>query len=1082
MTLRIFTIRIIPLLLLICIGYRESNGTVYYSRASGNWNSNATWSTTSHTGGAAASWPGELASGDIVYISGHDVAVNVTPGYALSAIYMTQDNASADTRLNINTAGITLTCSSFSMYDNGENRHMDLEISSTAIFQVNGDASISRSTANTWSRRMQLWIWDSGRMNVTGNFTYTFGRAANGTGQGTEILLGDNGMLDIAGTLTMEIGYTRGNNNLLDLVMTGSSVLNAGNMVHTVTDSDDGDDLFMDLDGGTISVSGSWDAHVDVNCTGNTSITYYVDAASVTCGHFEFLQQGGKNGDMSLLMNRDSTTASSWTINGNMTLLHDDGDNMEVETNTGASIVITGKFLSEVHQPSNGDIYILDLNGGSMSVADSMVIDMVSNTNYFQIRIDGASLSAGGIHFIQTGNGIGDMYIYLNDASTANPASLTVGSHGIVFDDNGGDNMDIDLNGNSTLVVNGDITINNNLANGNDRNRIRMQSGTPAPVFTVNGNITGTLANGTGTGDEIILDINAGTFTCTGDITLTSEASCTGNTECVIDIDGDGTVFSAGGTITMNHLGGNGSSDDIIDIGTNAGSPVFSAGAIVLNGQGGDETRLKMNNSTVGTVNGDITLVAAADDMTWIDLNNSAHLKIKGSFNRSPSPNRFGELSSTAGTTVEYCGTGNTQVIAGDQGDGSDGFSYADVIINNSYGSTPQLMMNATEGNATIPGGGSLTFISGIVSSLPDAMFVVSHNATSTDGNDTSYVDGPIKKVGTLPTSFVFPTGDGVVWARLGIAAFNGFSTTTEFTCEYFFLPSPFNSPGYMGNTVGPQLDHVSFIEHWELDRVYDVGDNANCEVTLYWEDSVRSVISNLPDLRVAHYETNGTAMWENHGQSSVTTSGTAGTITSSVNVANFSPISFGSWSGANPLPVELLYFTAYAEKDGSVSLAWETASEQNNDYFTVERSHNGVEFNDLLRVNGAGTTTSANRYEAIDPAPFSPVTWYRLRQTDYDGTETTSGIRRVRLTGKNLGGGLEVYPNPATRSLVLDWPSGSPATRTLSLVDITGKQVKKIVMTEPVHRLDISDLPTGMYFLHSAEEGPVVRKVQVIR
>ncbi|MBL0309811.1 MAG: T9SS type A sorting domain-containing protein [Bacteroidetes bacterium] len=106
----------------------------------------------------------------------------------------------------------------------------------------------------------------------------------------------------------------------------------------------------------------------------------------------------------------------------------------------------------------------------------------------------------------------------------------------------------------------------------------------------------------------------------------------------------------------------------------------------------------------------------------------------------------------------------------------------------------------------------------------------------------------------------------------------------------------------------------------------------------------------------------------------------------------------FSDWTLSGPgsaLPVELLEFTAWAEGE-VVRLKWMTAIEINNDYFTVERSRDGVNFSDLFMVDGAGNSTAVLTYRETDKQPLSGVSYYRLRQTDFDGTTTHSQIVAV--------------------------------------------------------------------------------------
>ncbi len=1059
------------LLQFLLLIYSASFATKYYSRGAGNWSTNATWSTTAFNGAAAAAYPGQSSANDTAYISGYVVTADVSPANSVRLISITQTNgfSSADTKLQISTAGITLRCAEFSMVDNNVNSHMDLAVSSSAIFQVNGNVVITRSTANTRDKRMQVLISNTARMNVTGSFTYTFGRANSGTGQGNEIQLDNSGRLDITGALIMTIGNNNGSNNPLNLVMNGTSILNAGSVSQTVSNSNDGDDIFINLNGGTMTVSGTWYSTVASTATSTNSLTLYIDGGTLSTQNFTFFQNGGGTGDMSIFMNQGSTAAaSSLTVNGNLQYLHDDGDNMEIETNANSSFTVTGKFVTTINTPSNGDIVLVDLNGGTFSIADSLTATMNSNTNYFEIFIDGATMTAKGIKFDQQGTGNGDMLIYMNNTSTASAATLTVGTYGLQFLDNGGDNMDIELHANSFATINGNVTFNNNAASGNDRLMIKTYNGTPIPSITINGNFTGNLNTGININDQIYLDINNGTFNCTGNMTFTTAAGCLLGSHCAVEIDGNATVFTVGGTIALNHLGGSIAANDVIDIGTNSGAPVFSAGGLTLNGQATNTTRFKMADASIATINGDVTLTSSSAGNVLIDLNGTSVFQIKGNFIRSAVPNRFGKLTCAANTTVKYIGTTNTQVIAGDAGNGGDGFSYENLVINNTYSVIPQLSMNAIEGNATIPGGGSLTLTSGVISSLSSAMIVIGDNATSTQGNASCYIDGPVKKVGNSPNSFVFPVGDGTVWARLAISDFKAFSGTTEFMCQYHYVAPSNNMAGFMGTAVGPRLDHVSRVEYWDLQRTFDAGSSATCDVTLYWEDSTRSGIRTISDLRVANYHTSATNQWENHGLGSSTSSGTGGTITSSVDLSIYTPVTFGSWSGVNPLPVELVSFDAISKDNKTAILKWETASQVNNDYFTIEKSKDGIIFEELTKIDGQGNSTQQMSYEAKDADPFIPVTYYRLKQTDFNGTFSYSDIKSIRIYRDDFD--LLVYPNPSKGIFNVE-NRKDDSNVNLFIADIHGNSLLQKNFSSKSFLLDLTGFKPGVYLLKAVSE-----------
>jgi hypothetical protein len=111
-----------------------------------------------------------------------------------------------------------------------------------------------------------------------------------------------------------------------------------------------------------------------------------------------------------------------------------------------------------------------------------------------------------------------------------------------------------------------------------------------------------------------------------------------------------------------------------------------------------------------------------------------------------------------------------------------------------------------------------------------------------------------------------------------------------------------------------------------------------------------------------------------------------------------------------SPLPIQLISFAAVA--DGPrVRVDWETASEINNDFFSVERSADGEQFMPVGVVKGAGTTSRTSVYRHFDEFPMLGVSYYRLRQTDIDGTYTFSGIQRVVID--EIPAQVRAYPNP---------------------------------------------------------------------
>ena len=116
------------LVVLVVIGFDSVHAAIYYSRATGNWNSTTTWSTIGYGGAAAASTPGS-GVGDVVLISGYTITVTASPVNAIGSIVVTQSNNTGnDTKLYLNPSGITLRCNTFTVNDNNLNEHIDIEV------------------------------------------------------------------------------------------------------------------------------------------------------------------------------------------------------------------------------------------------------------------------------------------------------------------------------------------------------------------------------------------------------------------------------------------------------------------------------------------------------------------------------------------------------------------------------------------------------------------------------------------------------------------------------------------------------------------------------------------------------------------------------------------------------------------------------------------------------------------------------------------------------------------------------------------------------------------------------------------
>jgi hypothetical protein len=184
-------------------------------------------------------------------------------------------------------------------------------------------------------------------------------------------------------------------------------------------------------------------------------------------------------------------------------------------------------------------------------------------------------------------------------------------------------------------------------------------------------------------------------------------------------------------------------------------------------------------------------------------------------------------------------------------------------------------------------------------------------------------------------------------------------------------------------------------------------------------------------------------------------------------------------------LPVKLISFTATANDAlNRVETKWTTSLEINNDYFAVERSENGINFNEVGRITGAGNHTGMLDYRFDDPKPFNGISYYRLRQTDFDGQFVYSDVKSVMF---GPYGFVQVYPNPTTEQANIEVSHPGKDIK-LEVFDMNGRQIygrtfeteyagKTQVLT--FHAKEI--LPVGMYMISITTNGTEYKKKLVI-
>ena len=351
----------------------------------------------------------------------------------------------------------------------------------------------------------------------------------------------------------------------------------------------------------------------------------------------------------------------------------------------------------------------------------------------------------------------------------------------------------------------------------------------------------------------------------------------------------------------------------------------------------------------------------------------------------------------------------------------------------------------------------------GIIESDSTNLFVVDSGATVSAVSDSSHVSGPVQKIGI--TAFTFPVGNGTFYRPIGTSAP---ANPISITAQYFWSIPP------SAALIAPGIDHVSQLEYWSVSNL------DNDFVTLSW--NTESLVADLVSLLVTRWDG---SQWVSLGNGGTTGTSDDGTIVSNVAAPSEKLFTLGTTSNNNPLPVELLYFNATAnEYQRNVALEWATATEVNSDYFVVERSVNAIEWNMILTQSAAGNSSIIINYEDIDNEPLKGLSYYRLKQVDFDGTFAYSNIEPVLFEYRDEFFYV-AYPNPFESNISIKVPMRLVESTSIVINNAIGQQVysSEIDDITKTKEVNLSQVSAGLYFLHIRDKtGAVIWQTEIIK
>jgi hypothetical protein len=511
-------------------------------------------------------------------------------------------------------------------------------------------------------------------------------------------------------------------------------------------------------------------------------------------------------------------------------------------------------------------------------------------------------------------------------------------------------------------------------------------------------------------------------------------------------------TFTAGSTITMK---GNLSK---------ASAAIFTPGtstvtfdAAVAQTINGTSTSLTFYNAVVNK--GASSILSTGGSVATLTFNNLQHtlggftspatLNINGNYTQdggtltfgATTANVYGNWIRNAGTftqgtsTVKLLGSANAQTVGG-----ATSTTFNNFQINNTYSTAPQVSVTASLSTT-----GTLTLTSGIVNMNSNTITLgtsAASNGTLVGGSSTAYLSkGTFNRwyattvVAAGNIRGLFPVGD-----HTG----NGYSP--------YYITAPATAPT-VGGTISVSYSDPA-TNQWVA--ILDGGSTVEVRTDAGWTSTVANGLSggtfNLSASRA--FGVNLVGALANLrlvlASTVVGTSGTnSGTLTNpvitrtgltSTELSNVFYIGSTSYY-SSPLPIELGDFKAIV-KNNKVDLDWFTFSESENDYFTIERSKDGISYEKVIDIDGAGNSSSLKNYATTDLHPYSGVSFYRLSQTDFDGDTQKLKVVTVRINNPKSAI-TSVYPNPNNGTIInTDYFSDITENVTVELVDLLGRTI----------------------------------------
>jgi len=558
--------------------------------------------------------------------------------------------------------------------------------------------------------------------------------------------------------------------------------------------------------------------------------------------------------------------------------------------------------------------------------------------------------------------------------------------------------------GTGTMTVSGNCTLSGGILMGNNS--------TAGTTTTINGNLSMS-----GTSSLIIVSSSAAST-----VNVLGNMSFTGGTLTMTESTGTGTLKVAG---DFTHTGGT-----ITETGTPAGEIIFKGSSMQTYTSGGT-----ISNAINFTVNNGAYLQMAAETTTitgggTFTLVNGGKLGVKSTGGISTS-GATGNIrvtgTRTFNTGADYIYNGTSNQITGS--------GLPATTRNLTFDNTA----NITLTNSTAATG-TLSLTNGIVSTNTKEL-ILGSGAVATLSRTNGYVIGNFKRwiAASTTSGLEFPVGCA--------GYYNGI--TLDFT-------SAPTAAGYIISTFTtgyPDNYGLPFTDNSEECTTYGSGwwtlTAGNTFAGGTYTASARAEgFTGITNFTLLHlmYRPQGGSPWTTNGSHAAPTGTATIPYVNRTGMTLLGDLGITS-TGSNPLPVTLISFNV-KENKGTADITWATATESNSSYFMVQRSSNGKDFTNLVRVNAAGNSNVIKNYKANDPNPLPGISYYRLHQVDVNGASENFAPKSFIMKSKETIKSFSTYPNPFKSDLTMSFESIVSENMTMNIYTPQGVLVYSSVIS----------------------------------